>query len=85
MIQTGNLFAKYSSSKSFHGYDPKVLKNGIQKYGRWTEMEKSLWCLVEMDLFSLLEWDSPELKAYRAKYTVAEKTKTQRTALKIRN
>ena len=40
------------------------LKSGIQKYARRAEVDKGLWCLVEMDLFSLLEWDGAALNAY---------------------
>jgi hypothetical protein len=49
----GDLYARYRLEKSFLGYDPSVLKSGIQKYARRAEVQKGLWCLVEMDLFSL--------------------------------
>ena len=67
----GDLYAKYKSERSFFGYTPHVLKSGIQKYGRRAkvdtrsaELEKGLWCLIEMDLFSLLEWDGAALNGY---------------------
>ena len=63
MIQIGDLYARFRVEKSFHGYPLSVLKSGIQKYARRGETEKGLWCLVEWDLFSLLEWESPELEA----------------------
>ena len=47
---TGELYIKYRLEKSFFGYDPSVLKSGIQKYARRAEVTKGLWCLVEMDL-----------------------------------
>lgn len=84
MIQIGDLYARFRVEKSFHGYHPSVLKSGIQKYARRGETEKGLWCLVEMDLFSLLEWDSPKLEAYLEKHKTEKKTKTQRSARRIR-
>ena len=64
----GDLYLKYRLEKSFFGYDPSVLKSGIQKYARRNEMKKGLWCLIEMDLFRLLEWDGAALDAYLRKY-----------------
>lgn len=43
--------------KSYNGYRPDVLKSAIQKYMRRQELEKGVWCLVELDLFSCLEND----------------------------
>jgi hypothetical protein len=63
MIQIGDFNARFRVEKSFHGYPISVLKSGIQKYARRGETEKGLWCLVEMDIFSLLEKDGPELEA----------------------
>ena len=57
----GNLYAKRRLEKSFFGYHTSVLKSGVQKYARRGELEKGLWCLIEMDLFSLLEWNGPVL------------------------
>ena len=74
----GDLYAKYRLEKSFFGYDPSVLKSGIQKYARRAEVEKGLWCLVEMDLFSLLEWDGAALDAYLRKYPEETRANTQR-------
>ena len=71
----GNLRTKYRKEKSFWGYDPSVLKSGIQKYARRAEVEKGLWCLIEMDLFSLLESNGQALR--RPKMT--EPTSTQPT------
>ena len=65
----GELYAKYRKEQSFWGYDPSVLKSGIQKYARRAEVDKGLWCLMEMDLFSLLEWDGAALNAYLGEYT----------------
>jgi hypothetical protein len=63
----GDLYARYRLEKSFFGYDPSVLKSGMQKYARRTKVEKGLWCLIEMDLFSLLEWDGAALNGYLSK------------------
>ena len=39
----GNLYAKYRSEQSYFGYNPSVLKSGIQKYARRAEVNKGLW------------------------------------------
>ncbi|MBC2732925.1 MAG: hypothetical protein HF981_01045 [Desulfobacteraceae bacterium] len=59
-----NLTVKYRAERSFFGYNPHVLKSGIQKYARRNEVQKGLWCLIEMDLFSLLEWEGYGQDAY---------------------
>jgi hypothetical protein len=82
--QTGDLSHKFRSEKSFFGYNPSVLKSGFQKYARRSEIQKGLWCLIEMDLFSLLEWDGAALDAYLRKYPKAERIKVQTQAQKIR-
>ena len=64
----GDLYARYRVERSYFGYDPSVLKSGFQKYARRAEVEKGLWCLVEMDLFSLLEWNGAALNAYLREY-----------------
>ena len=80
----GGLYARYRSEKSFYGYDPHVLKSGLQKYGRRAEVEKGLWCLVEMDLFSLLEWDGPALHEYLKEHPGELRANTQQSAQRIR-
>ena len=80
----GDLCHEYRVEKSFFGYNPSVLKSGIQKYARRAEVQKGLWCLVEMDLFSLLEWDGPALDAYLQKYPEAERKRVKAQAQKIR-
>jgi hypothetical protein len=77
----GDLYAKYRFEKSFFGYHPSIIKSGIQKYARRAEVQKGLWCLVEMDLFSLLELDVAALDAYLRKYP-AETRKNTQTAVK---
>ena len=79
-----NLYAKYRSEKSYFGYDPAVLKSGIQKYGRRAEIEKGLWCLVEMDSFSMLEWNGTAQNDYLAKHPGETLINTQRSAQRIR-
>ena len=76
----GDLYARCWSEKSFFGHDPDVLKSGIQKYGRRAEIEKGLWCLVELDLFSLLEWNGAALNAYLGKHPAETRAKTKRSA-----
>jgi hypothetical protein len=79
-----DLYVKYRSEKSFFGYDPSVLKSGIQKYARRDKVEKGLWCLVEMDSFSLLEWGGPALDAYLRKYPEEIRKNTKTAAMRIR-
>ncbi len=80
----GDLYARYRLEKSFFGYDPHVLKSGIQKYARRAEVKKGLWCLVEMDLFSLLEWNGAALNAYLRKHPKESRTNTQQSAQRLR-
>lgn len=80
----GNLYAKFRSERSFFGYDPHVLKSGIQKYARRAEVDKGLWCLVEMDLFSLLEWEGSGLDAYLQRYPEVTRAKAKARAKTIR-
>ena len=80
----GNLYHRYRSEKSFFGYHPSVLKSGMQKYARRNEVEKGLWCLVEMDLFSLLEWDGAALDEYLSNYPEETRADTITAAKRIR-
>jgi|GEM_PF-4099280 len=64
----GNLYVKGRARNSYFDYHPSVLKSGMQKYARRNEIKKGLWCLVEMDLFSLFEWNGPVLNAFLQKY-----------------
>ena len=80
----GDLYARYRLEKSFFGYDPSVLKSGIQKYARRDEVDKGRWCLIEMDLFSLLEWNGAALKAYLWKYPLETRINTERRARRLR-
>jgi hypothetical protein len=80
----GDLYHEYRAEKSFFGYHPSVLKSGIQKYARRTEVQKGLWCLVEMDLFSLLEWDGAALDAYLQKYPKEKRENIKKSAKRIR-
>jgi hypothetical protein len=80
----GKLYTKRRSEKSYFGYHPLVLKSGIQKYARRAKVQKGLWCLIEMDLFSLLEWNGPALNAYLRKYPERTRVLTKRGAQAIR-
>ena len=82
----GDLYARYRVERSYFGYDPSVLKSGFQKYARRAEVNKGLWCLVEMDLFSLLEWNGAALNAYLREYPeerVVNKRERQRDCERI--
>jgi hypothetical protein len=81
---TGALYHGWRSARSFFGYHPSVLKSGIQKYARRADVQKGLWCLMEMDLFSLLEWDGPALDAYLKAHPGATREQVKAQARKIR-
>lgn len=81
----GDLTVKYRAEKSFFGFNPHVLKSGIQKYARRAEVDKGLWCLVEMDLFSLLEWEGSGLDAYILKFPEITRAKAKIRAKTIRS
>jgi hypothetical protein len=85
MIEIRDLYARYRLEKSFLGYDPSVLKSGIQKYVRRADVEKGLWCLVEMDSFSLLEWDGAALDVYLRKYPEETRANTRTRAKAVRS
>ena len=51
LMKPGSVF----NCRSFFGYKLDVVKSGIQKYLRRRELEKMIWNVVEMDLFSRLE------------------------------
>ena len=80
----GDLYARYRLEKSFFGYHPSVLKSGIQKYARRDEVDKGRWCLIEMDFFSLLEWNGAALNAYLWKYPLETRINTERRAQRLR-
>jgi hypothetical protein len=46
---------KMHKELSFNGVRTSVLKSGIQKYMRRNNLDKGIWCLVELDLFQLAE------------------------------
>ncbi|BBO74562.1 hypothetical protein DSCW_19790 [Desulfosarcina widdelii] len=83
-IHPGELCAKFREERSLFGYTPHVLKSGIQKYGRRNKLMNGLWCLVEMDLFSLLEWDGPTLEAYLKEHPGESRINVQRSAQRLR-
>lgn len=51
----GSMCVVLHRERSFHQVDTRVLKSALQKYGRRAMLSKGLWCLIELDLFSLLE------------------------------
>ena len=80
----GSLSVKRRVEKSYFDYHPSALKSGIQKYARRNEVEKGLWCLVEMDLFSLLEWNGPVLNAFLARYPELNRKQVEINARRLR-
>jgi len=81
---TSKLYEKRGSEKRFFKYHSSVLKSGFQKYGRRAKVDKGLWCLVEMDLLSLLEFDGPELDAYLRENPKRKRVGTKKNAKGIR-
>jgi hypothetical protein len=62
----GKINVKRRQETSCNGLPAALLKSAIQKYARRALAEKGLWCLAEMDLFSLVEAD-PEGAAEHAR------------------
>jgi hypothetical protein len=80
----GSLSLVGRSGRSFSGYDASVLKSGIQKYARRNEVSKGLWCLVDMDSFSLLEKDGVALDAYLTANSKKVRKKVKTHAKRLR-
>jgi hypothetical protein len=54
--EIGSMCIILHRERSFHNVDTRILKSAIQKYARRAMFSpKGLWCLIELDLFSLLE------------------------------
>ena len=51
LMKPGSVF----NCRTFFGYKLDIVKSGVQKYLRRRELEKMIWNVVEMDLFSRLE------------------------------
>jgi len=79
-----DLYARYRAERSYFGYDPSVLKSGLQKYARRAELDKGLWCLIEMDLFSLIELEGPALNQYLYAHPKETRKNTQANARRLR-
>ncbi|CAF0844669.1 unnamed protein product [Adineta steineri] len=55
----GSLCIILHRERSFHNIDIRILKSAIQKYARRAMFfPKGVWCLIELDLFSILEINS---------------------------
>lgn len=63
----GNISTKLRNETSYNNYDISVLKSAIQKYCRRNELKKGIWCLIELDLFSLVESSSDKNISMAAK------------------
>ncbi|UJR35062.1 hypothetical protein I4U23_027838 [Adineta vaga] len=54
--EIGSMCIILHRERSFHNVDTRILKSAIQKYARRAMFSpKGLWCLIELDLFSLFE------------------------------
>lgn len=60
----GRIEVRRRQERSYNGIPIAVLKSGIQKYARRGMLEKGLWCLAEIDLFSLLETEPEAVAEY---------------------
>lgn len=56
-MNIGKISTKFRNEKSFNDIDVSVLKSALQKYIRRADLDKALYCLIELDLFSLLPDD----------------------------
>jgi hypothetical protein len=54
----GNIVTTFRSERTYNDYSPNELKSALQKYIRRKELDKARYCLVELDLFSLVEQSS---------------------------
>ena len=53
---TGSMCIILHRERSFHGVETRTLKSAIQKYARRAMyFPKGIWCLIELDFFSVLE------------------------------
>jgi hypothetical protein len=83
----GSTYLKRPAEKSYNDVPVGVLKSGIQKYVRRGMLEKGLWCLVELDLFRLLEAEPDGITEYvkrhgeADRFVVARRAKAMRTNL----
>jgi len=79
------LCVKRRKERSYHGYSLSVLKSGIQKYIRRGNLEKALWCAIELDLFRELETESKELTKYLIKHKDTDRKTVKANAKRIRS
>ena len=52
---TGNIVTTYRAERTYNDYKPGDLKSALQKYIRRKEADKARYCLIDLDLFSLVE------------------------------
>lgn len=60
----GQMNLKRRQERSYNGLPVRDLKSGLQKYVRRGNLEKGLWCLVELDLFRQLEAEPESIADY---------------------
>jgi hypothetical protein len=53
----GQIDLKRRQETSYNDVSVRILKSGLQKYARRGMLARGLWCLVELDLFALVESD----------------------------
>jgi hypothetical protein len=77
----GNMILKRRQERSYNGVGLSVLKSGMQKYVRRGLLDKGLWCLVEMDLFRLIEATPEGLAAYLGRSGTSATDRDRRAAI----
>jgi hypothetical protein len=56
----GKMDLRRRRETSYNGVSIAVLKSALQKYARRGQLDQGLWCLAEVDLFSLVEAGASE-------------------------
>jgi len=77
----GKIYLKRRNEQSYNGIAIGILKSGIQKYARRDLLVKGLWCLIELDLFSLLETNHDGIQEYIKRYSEEYKFNVEESAL----
>lgn len=63
-LMIGQIYLKRRQERSYNGIPIGVLKSGLQKYARRARLGEGLWCLIELDLFQLVETELDGVAEY---------------------
>src|SRR5436853_4553055 len=78
----GQIHLKRRQERSYNGAAVAALKSGLQKYARRAMRDRGLACLVEMDLFGLIERDGAEAAEYARRHGGADEARARRQAVR---